>query len=458
MTETLKTYQNKKSSMVGILAKLDAFLKKGNEFGLSIPFEFQEKLSHSIENIQGEKLKIALVGGFSEGKTSIAAAWLGKIDSSSMKISASESSNEVKVYEIDDDYVLIDTPGLYGYKEQENITSHEIEKYKDITKRYVSEAHIILYVMNSKNPIKESHRDDLKWLFRELNLLSRTVFVLSRFDEVADVEDERDYQYHLMIKKQNVIQRLTEFLNLSVVEQNQLNVVGVSANPFDEGVGYWLENPDEFQVLSHIKTLQDATNTVVKSNGGLDKIAEEARKSIFSDILLNEIPQIEKKQSLLISDIRKITDFYNEQSGKLDILSKKIIFSKINLKTIFESFFNDLIMQVQGSNLETITDFLLREIGEEGVIISSKVQSIFEQETNQINISLDTQVINFNAELDSVDSALDVIRKQGLGHLVKNVKLNNAHIVLARDGLVAGGKFIGVNFGNVLKFKPWGCR
>src|SRR5699024_5824302 len=121
----------------------------------------------------------------------------------------------------------------------------EVEKYKDITKKYVSEAHIVLYVMNSKNPVKESHKDDLIWLFRELNLLSRTVFVLSRFDEVADVEDEDEYQHFLNIKKNNVTERLQEFLKLNSQEVQQLSIVGVSANPFDEGVEYWLDNPEE---------------------------------------------------------------------------------------------------------------------------------------------------------------------------------------------------------------------
>ena len=38
--------------------------------------------------------------------------------------------------------------------------------------------------MDPTNPIKESHKAELEWLFRDLGLLSRTVFVLSRFDAV----------------------------------------------------------------------------------------------------------------------------------------------------------------------------------------------------------------------------------------------------------------------------------
>ncbi len=455
MVDTLKTYQTQQSSIVELLGKLEKFILGGQEFGLSLAPDIKKKLHNAIHNVQGEKLKIALVGGFSEGKTSIAAAWLGRIDASSMKISASESSNEVKIYDIDDNCVLIDTPGLYGYAEQDNADSGEKEKYKDITKKYVSEAHIILYVMNAKNPIKESHRDDLYWLFRELNLLPRTVFVLGRFDEVADVEDESDYQYNLKIKKQNVKDRLHDFLKLSDNEQSSLNIVGISANPFDEGVDYWLENKDEFKKLSHIETLQTATTEIVKANGGYESVVEDARKSIFSDIILKEIPVIENEMKIIARECNKISDLYISQERELDLLKQKISNIKVNLTSSFNSLFADVISMAQGTSLETIGDFLVREIGEEGCIISTNIQNNFERETNQLTTALNTQAIRFEAEIDNIDTALATVTKQGINHLVKNVKMNNTTILAARDGLVAGGKMIGADF--ALKFKPWGA-
>ena len=100
MSETLKEYQIQQQRTLGLLSKLDGFLKEGSEFGLELPVDVKDKLSNAINNVKEDKLKIALVGGFSEGKTSIAAAWLGKLDKSSMNISAAESSNEVSVYDI----------------------------------------------------------------------------------------------------------------------------------------------------------------------------------------------------------------------------------------------------------------------------------------------------------------------------------------------------------------------
>ena len=212
METTLDVFQSQQTSALDILDRLETFLRQGEHLGVTIDPTLLAKLATSRNQVAGDKLKIALVGGFSEGKTSIAAAWMERLDKSSMNISQQESSNEVKVYEVGDDFVLIDTPGLFGFKEQYNADTQTIEKYKDITRKYVSEAHLILYVMNSTNPIKESHQDVLAWLFRTLDLLPRTVFVLSRFDEVADVEDERDYEVNLAVTRTNVTGRLRELV------------------------------------------------------------------------------------------------------------------------------------------------------------------------------------------------------------------------------------------------------
>ncbi len=70
-----------------------------------------------MENVADQKLKVALVGGFSCGKTSIAAAWIERLDKS-MNIDHQESSDEVKIYNIDNEIELVDTPGLSGLKKK----------------------------------------------------------------------------------------------------------------------------------------------------------------------------------------------------------------------------------------------------------------------------------------------------------------------------------------------------
>lgn len=459
MSQTLRAYKDNQTRTLDLLKKLESFVTQGDEFGLSLSNDFKQKLLHAIENTANEKLRIALIGGFSEGKTSIAAAWLGKIDKSSMKISASESSNDVKVYNIDDDYVLIDTPGLYGYKEQENLSTHEIEKYKDITKKYVSEAHIVLYVMNPKNPIKESHKDDIFWLFRTLNLLPRAVFVLGRFDEVADVEDEDDYKKNLAIKQQNVTDRLTEFLNLNAEERKNINVVGVAADPFEEGLEYWLKNQEEFKSLSHIQTLQDATKVVVKSNGSVSDIVNETRKSILSDILYNQLPIVNERYLEVDGQLKQLTRASDSINQELSRLNTKIINVQAGLGVFYRNYFSDLVTQVDGAGMETIGEFLDREIGLEGCIISHKIQEAFTRETNDVTIALEKNIINFEADLNTIDSAFESLTKQGLSYVAKNAQFNNSIVLTSRNAIKAGGNALGLGkgFSDMLKFKPHGA-
>ncbi len=286
--ETLGQFKKDQKRNQENLKKLLDFIHTGEKYGINVEESLKDKIRNAMENVADQKLKVALVGGFSEGKTSIAAAWIDRLDES-MNIDHKESSDAVKIYDIDDEMELVDTPRLFGFKEK--ITdSGEIECYKDITKKYISEAHLILYTLNPSNPIKESHKEDLNWLFRTLNLLSRTIFVISRFDEEADIEDEEDYNKRFKIKKENIQSRLNDLISLSEEEKEGLIIVAVAANPYDLGVEHWLKHQEEFQKLSHIKALQDATQKKIKENGGKLTIIEEAKKSVIQDVVYRQMP------------------------------------------------------------------------------------------------------------------------------------------------------------------------
>lgn len=240
MNETLKQFKENQKGNQENLEKLLDLIQTGEKYGIEIEESFKAKINSAIQSATDQKLRVALVGGFSEGKTSIAAAWIERLDES-MKIAHQESSDAVKIYDIDNEMDLVDTPGLYGFKAKEH-DSGKIEHYKDITKKYVSESHLILYALNPSNPIKDSHKDDLNWLFRTLNLLSRTIFVISRFDEEADIEDEEDYNKRFAIKKENIQNRLNDLISLSGEEKEGLIIVAVAANPYDLGVEHWLKH------------------------------------------------------------------------------------------------------------------------------------------------------------------------------------------------------------------------
>ncbi len=451
--ETLEQFKRNQKRNQENLKKLLDFIHTGEKYGIQIEDSLKDKIRNAMENVADQKLKVALVGGFSEGKTSIAAAWIDRLDES-MKIDHQESSDEVKIYDIDDEMELVDTPGLFGFEKKEH-DSGKIERYKDITKKYISEAHLILYALNPSNPIKESHKDDLNWLFRTLNLLSRTIFVISRFDEEADIEDEEDYNKRFKIKKENVQNRLNDLISLSEKEKEGLIIVAVAANPFDLGVEHWLKHQEEFQKLSHIKALQDATQKKIKENGGKLTIIEEAKKSVIQDVVYRQMPPA--KQAL--QDINREMEYLNKTLEKrrkdLQNLNSEISQARINLKEFIIRYFSDLIAQVSGTSLETFNDFAMREIGDKGINIETRVQNEFERQTQGIANEIAKIETGFNADMSFFEKHAGALGKIGINFLNQSGFINATNIKLARDTIVAAGKFVGIDL--ALKFKPWGA-
>lgn len=457
MNSTLELFLNQNNKALALLDKLRVFLEQGAALGVNIDPTLLSKLEHASQNLANDKLKIALIGGFSEGKTSIAAAWMERLDKSSMNISQQESSNEVKVYEVDDNFVLIDTPGLFGFKEQYNADINAMEKYKDITRKYVSEAHLVLYVMNSTNPIKDSHKDDLNWLFRTLDLLPRTVFVLSRFDEVADVEDEASYAQHLQVKRNNVESRLRESIDASDAEVAALSIVAVAANPFDMGTDYWLERLGQFKTLSHIASLQQATASKIQSSGGPAAVVDQARKSVILDVLHKELPVAVENDQRLGDEVERLSGVSRTLSRQLVGAKSQIGEVRIGLRDFVSRYFSGLIMRTEGLTQETFKEFFEREIGRDGVMVTTRLQNEFDRQLNGVSQELSRMRLSFDSEIDHFNTNVINLGKQGVNYVIKGNLINNGSILAARDGIVNVAKTLGVDLGKALKFKPWGA-
>ncbi len=453
MNETLEQFKRNQKRNQEILKKLLDFVHTGEEYGINIEESLKDKIRNAMENVADQKLKVALVGGFSEGKTSIAAAWIDRLDKS-MKIDHKESSDEVKIYDINNEMELVDTPGLFGFKQKEH-DSGTIERYKDITKKYVSEAHLILYALNPSNPIKDSHKDDLNWLFRTLNLLSRTIFVISRFDEEADIEDEEDYNKRFKIKKENIQSRLNDLISLSEKEKEGLIIVAVAANPYDLGVEHWLKHQEEFQKLSHIKALQDATQKKIKENGGKLTIIEEAKKSVIQDVVYRQMPPAKQALQDINGEMEYLNKTLEKRRKDIQDLDKEISQARIHLKEFIIRYFSDLISQISGTSLETFNDFVIREIGDKGINIETRVQNAFERQTQGIVNEISKIETGFNADMSFFEKHAGAFGRIGINLLKQSGFINATNIKLARDTIATAGKFVGMDL--ALKFKPWGA-
>lgn len=440
--ETLNIYKEQKSKALDLLSKLKEFLIQGEEYGIQIENTLMNKITSGINKAENEKLNVALVGGFSEGKTSIAAAWAEKYDKETMQISQLESTDEVRIYDFEEGFRLVDTPGLFGFKE-----TVDNEKYKDITKKYVSEADLILYVTGPVNPIKESHKDYLVWLFKELNLLDRTVFVINRFDQVSDIEDEDDYLEQFYIKKQNIVNRLINFDIIN--EGDEISIVAVAANPFEEGISYWLENMAEYKKLSHIGTLQQATANIIRAKG-IHNLALASQKSIIHDVISRTIPEAENELININNSLEELNQTYELLNNDFASLNQTIRKSRMNLRDSISSYFTDLILQLEGTNIQNINEFFEKNVGKEGIIVENKILEKFESEIGVIINEISKFEISLNNAVSHYNS-LSSHAKKGIktgGQFLKggNIKITNTDILKIRDLL----------FPNI-KFKPWGA-
>lgn len=451
---TQQEFKNQKEQGQAVLEKLQGFLEQGKDFelfGISVD-DSLEKLQKAKDKINQSKLKVVFIGGFSEGKTSIASAWLGKVVG---KIDSAESSDEVAFYDTKDDEIeIFDTPGLFGFKEKGQGVN--AEKYKDITKKFVSEADIILYVMNPTNPIKASHKEDLEWLFRTLNLLPRTIFVLSKFDEVADMGDEAEFENEFATKKdKSIIPSLNELIKLNANEKAQLKVVAVSANPRGKGLDFWLENQSEFKKLSHIDLLQNATTEIIKQNGGLESITLEAQNSIVSDIVSKQLPQAITLQNKIKGDMQRLNESQEALKKDMNRTEGKINDAQMALREFVARYFNDLIRQIKGTSLETFDDIFYKEIGNEGNQIVSRVKNEFQRHTHSVINELQTNIARFEAEKDDFVNTISDYVKNGAEWLKESI--NPQSVLATRNLLKEGLEKIGVNVGTALNFKPWGA-
>ncbi|GAA7094480.1 hypothetical protein HpCHN30_13840 [Helicobacter pylori] len=267
--------------------------------------------------------------------------------------------------------------------------------------------------------------------------------------------DEEDYNKRFEIKKENVQNRLNDLISLSEEEKESLIIVAVAANPFDLGVEHWLKHQEEFQKLSHIKALQDATQKKIKENGGKLTIIEEAKKSVIQDVVYKQMPLAKKEQQNLKRELEYLNKAMEKRLKEIQNLNSEISQARIHLREFIIRYFSDLIRQVSGTSLETFNDFVSREIGDKGINIETKVQNEFERQTQGIVNEISKIETSFNADRSFFEKHAGTFGRIGIKLLEQSKFINATNIKLARDGIVAVAKFTGIDL--ALKFKPWGA-
>ncbi|GAA8334759.1 hypothetical protein HpNP141_03790 [Helicobacter pylori] len=139
----------------------------------------------------------------------------------------------------------------------------------------------------------------------------------------------------------------------------------------------------------------------------------------------------------------------------LQNLNSEISQARIHLREFITRYFSGLISQISGTSLETFNDFAMREIGDKGINIETKVQNEFERQTQGIVNEISKIETGFNADMSFFEKHAGAFGKIGINLLKQSGFINATNIKLARDTIAAAGKFVGVDL--AFKFKPWGA-
>ncbi|GAA7675403.1 hypothetical protein HpMMM65_11260 [Helicobacter pylori] len=98
---------------------------------------------------------------------------------------------------------------------------------------------------------------------------------------------------------------------------------------------------------------------------------------------------------------------------------------------------------------------MIREIGDKGINIETRVQNAFERETQGVLNEIAKIGTSFNADMSIFEKHAGTLGKIGIIFLNQSGFINATNIKLARDTIASVGKFVGVDW--AFKFKPWGA-
>lgn len=428
------------------LNELRNILRSAEMHGLNFS-DLLKKVDRVDQGAQSDTIKIVLMGAFSDGKTTVIAGLTEKIDSN-MKIDIEESSDELSVYHLDAlgcDFEIVDTPGLFGTKEKE--IDGSIKRFSQITRDYISQAHIVMYVTNATTPLKDSHAEILRYTLRDLNKLKSAVFVLNKMDDAGYLltEDETEsFENGKRIKTKTFIERLKTVVNLSKEEESNLNVVCVAANPNGRGLDFWLSpnRKDTYLKRSRITTLRNVVKSVAQS---VDKA--EARASVnaasLKDLVYEAVRTMNARVSEIDSQLRVLRDDYDQLQTNFGIYRRNVVENKKNLSDELRNHQFEIEDAISGATPDNFSSLVNRYIGEEGARLSRTINDIFSKYSEQNNQSFENAKIT--GSFEKMSAVTETLTKITSGYM-KGAKIGGETVKAARNVIAKG-----------YKFKPWGA-
>ena len=455
--EQFKQFNNDKQKAIDTLGKLKEILIELEMVGMDVS-DGMNKISDALYAIESDILRIALLGAFSDGKTSVIAGWLGRV-LDDMDIDADESSDSLAIYKpegIASKCEIVDTPGLFGDKEK-SVDEGKV-KYADITKQYISEAHLIFYIVDAKNPLHESHNDIARWVLRDLNKLSSTIFIINKMDKVTDLTEQSMFDEAVAIKQSALKGKLQRAANLNEAELDQLNIVCMASNPNGRGLDFWFGKPEIYESRSRINILKTMTTTVLRSYGS-DALIAKTGLDVVRDVIMKKANQAGDELGKLevgLKDIQK-----NNERQSQDITK-----GRREVKKLAGELFNELqdmekhlLARLRPLTLEDIREYLDDEIGyndkDVGYKLRLKIKTAIDHYFEQTSAISNRILVDFEIQLNDSESFLESMSGMAMNSASGLAKNISSVPIEAIKGTIFAARDVLGNVGLVIKFKPW---
>ena len=459
--EQFKQYNLQKDDVISQLSQLKDLVVQLDEVGIDSADVIQ-KIEKSIDSVKEDTLRIALLGAFSDGKTSVIAGWLGHV-MEDMKIDSDESSNELAIYRpnhLPEKCEIVDTPGLFGDKQKFDGRGNIIQ-YSDITRKYISEAHLIFYVVDAVNPLKESHKDTVQWILRDLNKLSSTVFVINKMDEVADLRDEEEFAHHAGIKKDNLLGKLDRFIQLTEDERKAVNIVCLASNPNGRGLEFWFEKKDIYEKRSKIGDLKNITNQILTSNTKKNLI-NKTGLDVVKDVLVQNLTLAQSQYSSIDAYVDNTHQEIQIITTDLVKARRAFIDAKFDLVTDLQLSEKNLLGAIRSLTPEEIKLFVDGEIGYSGNDVGYKlrqnIELICQKHINHAVDIVQDLTVKVEHQLYQSEQYANSLSKAAFSSSSFALKqVGKLPVNTIKTGVFAARDVLSSITGLSLKFKPWGA-
>lgn len=438
----------KKQRLKEALSGLEQLLDEGQRLGLNLT-DAAQKLRSVVQASEDETIRIVLLGSFSDGKTSAIAGLLGRLEDS-MKIDPDESSDELKIYrpkELKDGFEIVDTPGLFGTKERE--IDGQTMKYSEITERYISEAHIVIYVCDAVVPLKDSHKEIIRLVMRDFGKLDCSIFVINKMDEAGtDMLDADDYAQMAATKKKNLIQRLRDTIHLTPEEEAGLRIACIAADPKGKGLAHWFARPNDYMRRSHIGLLRDYITGITEKK---DATALRENKNIAAvkDAMMQIEKEIFQRERLLSADLERSQEAMKEIDRELRLVKKDLEEARRTMSDRIKALFEDITTDIDSATAENISQVVEKRLevkdGQAGYILERDINQILQDCSEANSYKTSVYVGKLQELFEGQSKTMQRMLKVGSASLSK-VNITGGMVKSARNIFASG-----------FKFKPWGA-